>query len=113
MKYMKRLAAVFMLAATGNSYADDQAVVKYTNITTSSNNTLIMANMDNIGIDFLKRNLDSDPPIPNNPIEKAKDPSSRPQKGFWDNVAYELGVAVDEAVMAREIEKIEKEQLSQ
>jgi hypothetical protein len=111
MRYKKRMAVVFIVANTGAAQADDQAVISYTTTTSYSNNNVVMANMNNLGTDWLKRNMNvAAPPVPNNPIKKAKDPNSLPQKGFWSSVGYELGVAIDEAVMAREIEKIESEQ---
>lgn len=113
MRTRASLTAAFMIAATA-AYADDRGVLTITTSTTTRINTATFSQMENIGTDFVRRFGLGGPPTDttSSAARAAREVSRGNGRGVADAVATGLGVAVGNAVMRREVERIEREQAS-
>lgn len=106
------VAALLLVVSSGQASAEDKAVITITTTTTRTNSSMIFAQMDNIGTDFVRRYGLGGPPtdVTGTAADVAREISKNNKKGFADALATGLGLIASDAVMRRTVEQIEREQ---
>lgn len=112
MKKYGTLTALFLIAATGEAVAEDQAVLTLSTSTSQRTSTMIFAQMENIGTDFVRRYGLGGPPTDesSSAARVAREISRDNRRGFADALATGLGLMASDAVMRKTLEEIEREQ---